>query len=209
MREHLLLPGPAGPIETVIEVPEGAPAGLALIAHPHPLHGGTMDNKVVTTLARAALSAGFVAVRSNFRGVGQSAGVHDHGHGECDDLSALTQIIGERYPGLDWTLLGFSFGAFVQQQLSLRLPVGQHLRQVILVAPAVTLRPFGAVNGPATLLQGDQDEIIPLAAVRAYAQTHALNLVVVPEAGHFFHGKLLDLRSAVSTLLTAPKGGDN
>jgi len=204
MREHLLLPGPAGPIETVIEVPEGAPAGLALIAHPHPLHGGTMDNKVVTTLARAALSAGFVAVRSNFRGVGQSAGVHDHGHGECDDLSALTQIIGERYPGLDWTLLGFSFGAFVQQQLSLRLPVGQHLRQVILVAPAVTLRPFGAVNGPATLLQGDQDEIIPLAAVRAYAQTHALNLVVVPEAGHFFHGKLLDLRSAVSTLLAAP-----
>ena len=203
MREHRLLPGPVGPIETVIETPEGSPTGLALIAHPHPLHGGTMDNKVVTTLARAALAAGLVAVRSNFRGVGQSAGVHDHGLGECDDLSALTQAIGERYPTLDWTLLGFSFGAFVQQQLSLRLPVGQRLRQVILVAPAVTLRPFGAIGGPATLLQGDQDEIIPLAAVRDYAQAHELNLVIVPEAGHFFHGKLLDLRAQVSALLMA------
>jgi alpha/beta superfamily hydrolase len=201
MREHLLLPGPVGPIETVIETPQGSPAGLALIAHPHPLHGGTMDNKVVTTLARAALTAGLVAVRSNFRGVGQSAGVHDHGLGECDDLAALTQIIGARYPELDWTLLGFSFGAYVQQQLSLRLPVGQGLKQVILVAPAVTLRPFGIVNGPATILQGDQDEIIPLASVRAYAQTQGLNLVIIPNAGHFFHGKLLDLRAQVSARL--------
>ncbi len=206
MREHLLLPGPAGPIETVIETPEGAPRGLALIAHPHPLHGGTMDNKVVTTLARAALAAGLVAVRSNFRGVGQSAGVHDHGLGECDDLAAITRILSERFPGLDWTLLGFSFGAFVQQQLSLRLPATQPpeqaLRQVILVAPAVTLRPFGAVSGPATILQGDQDEIIPLAAVRDYAQVQGIELIVIPEAGHFFHGKLLDLRAQASTLLT-------
>lgn len=207
MREHLLLPGPVGPIETIIETPEGPATGLALIAHPHPLYGGTMDNKVVTTLARAALTAGLIAVRSNFRGVGQTAGVHDHGLGECDDLAALTQTIGKRYPGLDWTLLGFSFGAFVQQQLSQRLPIGQTLRQVILVAPAVTLRPFGTISGTATILQGDQDEIIPLAAVREYAQTHAINLIVVPEAGHFFHGKLLDLRAQVYALLTAHSVG--
>ena len=206
MREHRLLPGPVGPIETVIETPEGTPRGLALIAHPHPLHGGTMDNKVVTTLARAALAAGLVAVRSNFRGVGQSAGVHDHGLGECDDLDAITQILSERFPGLDWTLLGFSFGAFVQQQLSLRLPTGQTLRQVILVAPAVTLRPFGAIGGPAAILQGDQDEIIPLAAVRDYAQAQAIRLIVMPEAGHFFHGKLLDLRAQVGALLERPDG---
>ncbi len=201
MREHRLLPGPVGPIETVVETPNGPPTGLALIAHPHPLHGGTMDNKVVTTLARAAVAAGLVAVRSNFRGVGQTAGIHDHGFGECDDLAALTQNLGTQFPNLDWTLLGFSFGAFVQQQLSQRLPVGQTLRQVILVAPAVTLRPFGTINGPATILQGDQDEIIPLAAVRDYATAQHLDLIVIPEAGHFFHGKLLDLRAQVSTLL--------
>ncbi len=201
MREHQLLPGPVGPIETVIETPQGIPTGLALIAHPHPLHGGTMDNKVVTTLARAAIAAGLVAVRSNFRGVGQSAGVHDHGLGECDDLAAITRILNERFPGLDWTLLGFSFGAFVQQQLSLHLSAEQSLRQVILVAPAVTLRPFGAIGGPATIVQGDQDEIIPLAAVRDYAQAQAIRLIVIPEAGHFFHDKLLDLRAQVSALL--------
>ena len=206
MREHRLLPGPVGPIETVIETPEGTPRGLALIAHPHPLHGGTMDNKVVTTLARAALAAGHIAVRSNFRGVGQTAGVHDHGLGECDDLDAITQILSERFPGLDWTLLGFSFGAFVQQQLSLRLPTKQALRQVILVAPAVTLRPFGAIGGPASIVQGDQDEIIPLAAVRDYAQAQAIRLFVMPEAGHFFHGKLLDLRAQVGALLERPDG---
>lgn len=203
MREHQRLPGPVGPIETVIETPDTPPTGLALIAHPHPLHGGTMDNKVVTTLARATLAAGLITVRSNFRGVGQSAGVHDHGFGECDDLAAIVQIISHRHPGLDWTLLGFSFGAFVQQQLSQRMPIGQSLRQVILVAPAVTLRPFGAIDGPATILQGDQDEIIPLATVQKYAQAQGLNLIVVPEAGHFFHGKLLDLRAQVGTLLEA------
>ncbi len=162
-----------------------------------------MDNKVVTTLARVAVAAGLVAVRSNFRGVGQTAGIHDHGLGECDDLAVITQNISAQFPSLDWTLLGFSFGCFVQQQLSQRLPIGQTLRQVILVAPAVTLRPFGAINGPATLIQGDQDEIIPLAAVRDYATAQRLDLIVIPEAGHFFHGKLLDLRAQVNTLLTA------
>lgn len=157
-----------------------------------------MDNKVVTTLAKAALAHGLIAVRSNFRGVGQSAGAHDHGRGEADDLACIVQHLSARYPTLTWTLLGFSFGAFVQQQLSLRIAV----RQVILVAPAVTMRPFAAIAAPAHILHGDQDEVIPIAAVRDYAHAHNIALSVIPDAGHFFHGKLLDLRDQVSALWT-------
>ncbi|TSA19575.1 MAG: alpha/beta hydrolase [Betaproteobacteria bacterium] len=197
MREHLLINGPVGAIETVIETPDGAPTGLALIAHPHPLHGGTMDNKVVTTLAKVALAHGLIAVRSNFRGVGQSQGTHDHGLGETDDLARVVQHLSARYPAWAWTLMGFSFGAFVQQQLSLRLPA----QQVILVAPAVTMRPFASVSAPATIIHGDHDEIIPLAAVRDYATREAIDLVVIPAAGHFFHGKLIALRDQVSACI--------
>lgn len=198
-REYRLLDGPAGPLEVVLERPHEAPRGLALIAHPHPLFGGTMDNKVVTTLARAALGAEQLAVRSNFRGVGASGGSYADGYGECEDLAFIARRVSEEYPDLPWTLLGFSFGAFVQQQLSQRLAV----RQVILVAPAVVLRPFGPVAAPCTILQGDRDEIIPLAAVQSYAEHQQIPLHIIPGAGHFFHGKLLELRAATQSVLAA------
>lgn len=196
--EHLLIPGPVGAIETVIEHPVGVTQGLALVAHPHPLYGGSMENKVVTTLARLLRELGYSTVRSNFRGVGQSQGQYDEGIGETEDLLAVTAFVAARHPGLAWSLLGFSFGAFVVQQLSTRIAA----ERLIMVAPAVSMRPFTAPGAPAHILQGDADEIIPLAAVAEYAERYAVPLTVIPAAGHFFHGKLIDLREAAKTALS-------
>lgn len=183
-------------IETVVELPEGAPAGLALIAHPHPLRGGSLDNKVTWCLAKAALAAGLVAVRPNFRGVGASSGAHDHGIGETGDLLAVAEVIGANHPGLAWTLMGFSFGCYVQQRVARILPA----QRLIMVGPAVSMYDFGAPAIPTTIIHGAEDEIIPLAAARAYAETHGLPLHVLEGTGHFFHGRLRELQSLVASL---------
>jgi len=183
-------------IETLIEIPDGAPRGLALIAHPHPLRGGSLDNKVAWCLAKAALASGLVAVRPNFRGVGESSGVHDHGIGETDDLLTIAGVVGANYAHLPWTLLGFSFGCYVQQRVAQRLPASQ----LILVGPAISMYPFDPPTIPTTLIHGADDEVIPLAAVRAYAEAHALPLHIVADTGHFFHGKLRELQTLVETL---------
>lgn len=200
MPDPLLIPGPAGAIETVIEHPAGTARGLALVAHPHPLYGGSMGNKVVTTLARLLRELGYITVRSNFRGVGQTEGQYDEGMGETEDLLAVARFIHARHPDLAWSLLGFSFGAFVVQQLSTRLSA----TRLIMVAPAVSLRPFTAPGAPAHIFQGDADEIIPVAAVAEYAGRINLPLTLIPGAGHFFHGKLIDLREAVRAVIVAP-----
>lgn len=200
-RHRLRIKVPAGHLETVVEEPQGAPRGLALIAHPHPLKGGSLDNKVAWTLARAALACGLVAVRPNFRGVGESSGVFDHGIGESEDLIALAASVASHYGALTWTLMGFSFGAYVQHRVVREL----HAERLIMVAPAVSMYEFEATtafaNTATTIIHGSDDEVIPFAAARDYAEKHGIPLIEISGAGHFFHGKLRELQDHVEALL--------
>ncbi len=196
-RHRLRIKVPVGSIETVIEEPEGAPKGLALIAHPHPLKGGSLDNKVAWTLARAALACGLVAVRPNFRGVGGSDGQFDHGIGETEDLLALAAAIEAHYGKQRWILLGFSFGAYVQHRVAREL----HTRQLIMVGPAVSMYEFTATGVPTTILHGTEDEVIPFTAARDYAQRHGIPLIEITGASHFFHGRLRELQEHVEALI--------
>ncbi len=191
-RFKLRIPVPAGKLETVVDDPETERHGLLLMAHPHPLHGGSMNNKVVTTLARAANEAGWVSVRPNFRGVGMSDGEFDAGLGETDDLLAVARFVEASYPGLPWVLAGFSFGAFVQHRLRQQLDA----QRLILVAPAVTMYEFDPVPPDTVVIYGDADELIPPVAIRLWADQQQLTQKTIPNAGHFFHGKLKELKQA-------------
>lgn len=191
-RYKLRIPVSVGKLETVVDDPETDRRGLLLVAHPHPLHGGSLENKVVTTLAKAANEAGWVSVRPNFRGVGMSDGAFDAGVGETDDLLAVARFVEASYPGLPWVLAGFSFGAFVQHRLRQQLDA----RQLILVAPAVTMYEFDPVPEDTIVIFGDADELIPPAAIQLWAQQQGLTTKIIPEAGHFFHGKLAELKQA-------------
>lgn len=186
-----------GVIETLIEEPDGPPAGLALIAHPHPLHGGTLDNKVVYTLARAALAKNLVAVRPNFRGVGASDGEYDHGIGETEDMLTVAHAVAPAYPGLAWTLFGFSFGAYVQHRVAYRLPA----QRLIMVGPAVSMYAFEPPAIRTDILHGDQDELIPVGIVADYARQHGVALHEIAGADHFFNRKLTDLKQHLLGLL--------
>lgn len=196
---RLRVKGQAGAIETVIERPAGAPRGLALIAHPHPLHGGSLENKVVSMLARAALQSGYVAVRPNFRGVGKSEGEYDHGVGETEDMLAVATAVEPGFPGLAWSLLGFSFGAYVQHRVAGHMPV----KRLVMVGPAVGMYEFSPPPARADIVHGEADELIPLGIVADYAHRHSIPLHVVPGAGHFFHGRLLEVRARIAALLEA------
>lgn len=193
--------GPAGTIECAVDEPVLAPGsgpalrGVAVVCHPHPLHGGTLDNKVVQTLARAFTQLGYRAVRFNFRGVGASAGSWDEGRGEVDDALAVIQAM--HAPGLPLALAGFSFGAYVASQAALRLPADQQPERLVLVGPAVHNFPLGPVPQDSIVVHGETDEIVPLAAVFDWARPQALPVVVVPGTGHFFHGQLALLKSLV------------
>ena len=191
-RYKLRIPVAAGRLETVIDDPETERHGLLLVAHPHPLHGGSLDNKVVATLAKAANEAGWISVRPNFRGVGMSDGTFDAGDGETDDLEAVVRFVENSYPGLPWALAGFSFGAFVQHRLRQRVEA----RRLILVAPAVTMYEFEPVPEDTVVIFGDADELIPPAAIQLWAQQQGIATRIIPEAGHFFHGKLKELKQA-------------
>jgi hypothetical protein len=195
-KHRLRIKLPVGKIETVVEDPEECRRGLALIAHPHPLHGGSLDNKVAWTLARAAVNQGLVAIRPNFRGVGESDGAFDHGIGETEDLLGLAAAIAPHYPELPWTLMGFSFGAYVQHRVAAAL----HAERLIMVGPAVSMYDFDAPAIPAHIIHGVEDELIPIDAVRAYARSHRIPLHEIEEAGHFFHGKLRPLQALVESL---------
>ena len=181
--------GPAGRIECAVDSPEGGAQGVALIAHPHPLFGGTLDNKVVQTLARAFVELGYEAWRPNFRGVGQSEGRYDEGRGEVDDLEAVLQAQGHA----SVVLAGFSFGAAMQARLSQR--VG--FERMALVAPAVANFDTPAVRAGTLVIHGELDETVPLAAVLDWARPQELPVVVVPGAEHFFHRRLAVLRSII------------
>ena len=194
--ETLLIDGPVGAIETIVENP-GAPHGIAVIAHPHPLYGGTNTNKVTQTLARTFLRLGYAALRPNFRGVGRSAGTHDEGRGECADLLAVIAEAKRRFGDLPVVLGGFSFGAYVQTHVAQALAAANHPAQrLVLVGTAAGhvegSRQYAALAvAPDTIvIHGSADSTVPLANVIAWAEPLDLPVIVVPGADHFFHRRL-------------------
>ena len=203
--ERCLIPGPAGVLEAqldaaALEVCPGRKAPVAVVCHPHPLHGGTLTNKVAHMVAKAFTEMGVATLRFNFRGVGESSGTYDQGVGEVDDLRAAVDWLRARHPQAPLWLAGFSFGAFV----ALR---GQALAQaarLLLVAPPVAMFDFPAqseVRIPWLLIQGSEDEIVDPDKVSAWAQQQVLAPVLyrMEGAGHFFHGRLIDLRQHIQT----------
>jgi alpha/beta superfamily hydrolase len=183
--------GAAGRIECAVDLPQGAPRGVALVAHPHPLYGGTLDNKVVQTLARAFVELGYETWRPNFRGVGETEGTHDEGRGELEDLQRVLTHSG----ATKFVLAGFSFGAAVQALLAQRVIP----ERMVLVGLAVTRLDVPAVPGDTILIHGEADETVPLGAVLDWARPHDLPVVLVPGADHFFHRKLHVLRGIVTS----------
>jgi len=201
--QRITLQGSAGAIEALRDVPDlgtpGAVTHVAVIAHPHPLYGGTMNNKVVQTLARAFVQCGWVAVRFNFRGVGASAGEYDHGRAEREDLLA---VIGQVAPqGVALALAGFSFGAYVTSHAAAALEGIRDIEKLILVGVAASrfeVAPVTASLQPRTLvLHGEQDDTVPLGDVLDWARPQSLPVTVVPGVEHFFHGQLPLLKSLV------------
>ena len=195
--ESLVIEGPSGALEGIVDDPGIAGPHYAVICHPHPLYGGTMDNKVVTTVARALNSLAIPTLRFNFRGVGRSGGAYDQGVGETDDAAAAAAYGAARWPGRDMLAAGFSFGGYVALRLARRIPAAR----LITVAPAVLLftADIGAPACPWVIIQGDADDVVDPKALMAWASalTPAPRLVVLPGVGHFFHGRLHDLREAV------------
>jgi alpha/beta superfamily hydrolase len=201
--EPVMIPSPAGSLEAAAEEASGAPrSSYAVICHPHPLHGGTMENKVVTTLGKALRSGGVPTLRFNFRGVGRSTGAFDGGRGETDDARAVAAYGALRWPGRRLLIAGFSFGAFVALKLAQVEPV----ELLITVAPPVDRFDFSGLAAPRApwlVVQGDADDIVNPQRVLEWVRslTPAPHLVVVPGVGHFFHGHLAELRDAVGDVL--------
>ena len=195
---RILLDGPVGKIEIALNAPRGQPRGIALIAHPHPLYGGTLDNKVAQTLAKAFTELDCIALRPNFRGVGLTEGKHDDGRGETEDLLAVLAYAQQHYADLPVFLAGFSFGSFVQIQVRERAAAGK----LVLVAPAVgriQAQQFDAGRVPAgtLVIHGELDETVPLAACLDWARPQELPIVVIPGADHFFHRRLHIIKQLV------------
>ena len=195
--QHQSIDGPSGAIECAIDAPVGAPRGVAVVCHPHPQHGGTMDNKVVQTLARAFTQLGYTAVRFNFRGVGGSAGTWAQGPGEIED--ALAVIAALRVPAQPLVLAGFSFGAYVASNAAARLASSADgtVQRLVLVGPAASRFDMVAVPQDTLVIHGEADDVVPLAAVLHWARPQSLPVTVIPGAGHFFHGQLSLLKSLV------------
>lgn len=196
-RGDLLLRGPAGALECAVDVPEPGeerPATM-VICHPHPQHGGTMRNKVVTIMERSMRELGLHTVRFNFRGVGASEGSFDDGYGETDDLFAVTEWVRKARPDDELWLGGFSFGAYVSVRAAQNLRLGQ----LISIAPPVDRYEFASLSRPECpwlVVQGDEDDVVSIDAVQEWAESlePAPDLVIMQQAGHFFHRRLMDLR---------------
>jgi len=191
--QKVLIEGPAGRLEVVVTDPGDERNGYAIIAHPHPLHGGTLDNKVVQTLAKSFYGLGYAAVRFNFRGVGESDGVFDDGRGELEDLLAVGDFAHERFGNVAGALAGFSFGSFVAAAAASRLKP----RHLVLIAPAVGRFPVAEVQADTLVVHGEKDDVVLLADVLDWARPQNLPVVVFPGAGHFFHGGLIELQKVV------------
>ncbi len=201
--KHFTMQGNAGLMEGLIDLPlDGRkPRGLALVAHPHPLYGGTMENKVAQTLARTFVALDYVVARINFRGVGQSEGVHDRGHGETDDMELLYRHMVEQYPELPVALAGFSFGTYVQSHLAQRLAAaGTPVEGLVLVGAAAGKWEMADIPANTILIHGENDDTIPVQAVYDWARPQDIPVLVIPGADHFFHRKLNHIKSWVVAL---------
>ena len=195
------IPGPAGALEVAInapaQAPDAGPRGIALVAHPLPLQGGTLDNKVVQTLAKTFAALGYVSVRFNFRGAGKSEGTFDDGVGETDDALAALAFARSEFPALAATppvLAGFSFGSFVQARVA-------HIvapERMVLVGPAVQRFTVDTVPADTIVIHGEEDEIVALGDVFAWARPQQMPIVVFPGCGHFFHGRLPQLQRVIT-----------
>ena len=194
--------GPAGAIECAVDAPAGVVRGVAVICHPHPQHGGTLDNKVVQTLARAFVQMGWRSVRFNFRGVGASGGDWDEGRGEVDD--ALAVIAHFRRPAQPWLLAGFSFGAYVASQAAAQLPDDARPARMVLVGPSTQRQVMAQVPADTVVIHGETDDVVPLSATLDWARPQSLPVIVFPGVGHFFHGQLARLKSVVVQQLQPP-----
>jgi alpha/beta superfamily hydrolase len=196
-KQEFFLRGPAGQLECIADVPEAAeerPATI-VICHPHSLHGGTMHNKVVTIIERSMRELGLRTVRFNFRGVGDSEGNYDEGYGETDDLFAVIEFVRRTRPEDQLWLAGFSFGSYVATRAAQNLQLGQ----LICIAPPVDRYDFMELQRPACpwlIVQGDEDEVVNVEAVLNWEQEvdPRPDLMVMEQAGHFFHRRLMDLR---------------
>ena len=196
--------GEAGAIEGLLDQPEGAASGVAVVAHPHPLFGGTMDNKVVQTLARAFVQCGWTVARFNFRGVGASEGVHDAGEGEARDfLSVVEQVA----PKGALAVAGFSFGSFVASHAIQALWDKRDIDKIVFVGTATERLSVADVpeslHEKTLVVHGEQDDTVSLASVMDWARPQSLPVMVVPGGGHFFHGQLPLLKSLVVRHLMA------
>lgn len=189
-----VIPAPMGVLHGVAHIPQTEPRAIAIVAHPLPTMGGTMENKIVTTLAKTFAELGFVALRFDFRGVGDSSGSYDEGNGEVDDALTVVRYAQQEFGDLPLILAGFSFGGYVQARAAEQL----HPDKLVLVAPAVGR--FAMPNVPVNTLviHGEKDEVVPLADILEWARPQHLPVVVVPEATHYFHGHLHQIKAIVS-----------
>ena len=200
--QDFFIAGEVGQLECKLDLPsDSTPRGIALLAHPHPLYGGTMDNKVIQTLARAFTTLDYVSVRMNFRGVGASAGVHDAGVGETNDMALLHAYMTQQYPHLPVALAGFSFGTFVQAQLQQRL-IALHTpaERLALIGTAAGKWQLPEVAADTILIHGEEDDTIPLSDVLNWARPQDIPVIVIPGADHFFHRKLHHIKQLVIQL---------
>ncbi len=192
--ERYTIPGPAGALEVALNVPAQPLSGLALVLHPNPVEGGTLDNKVAHTLAKTFFALGYAAVRCNFRGVGASQGAFDGGEGESADALAALAHGRERAGDLPVVLAGFSFGAFVAARVAQLIAA----ERVVLVGPAVRRFPVADVPADTIVIHGEEDDVVPLGDVLAWARPQSLPVTVFPGCGHFFHGRLPQLARVIA-----------
>lgn len=203
--EIFFIAGMVGQLECAIDLPDpevfAHPLGLALVAHPHPLYGGTMENKVTQTLARTFVALGYATVRMNFRGVGKSEGTHDAGIGETEDMALLLHFMRQKYPDLPLVLGGFSFGTFVQSCLQQRLKAeGKAVQRMVLVGAAAGKWAMPDIPGNSILIHGELDDTIPLQAVFDWLRPQDIPVIVIPGADHFFHRRLHHVKTIVINL---------
>lgn len=196
--EHIIIPGPIGKLEAMLDLPEAPSTHAIVICHPHPLHGGTMHNKVITMLAKVCTQLGATHLRFNYRGVGASDGEYGNLEGEVDDTLAAIDWLTTHHPFQTLWLFGFSFGAYIAARASIERPC----KQLLSVAPAVQHAQFDTlppIPCPWTIIQGEKDEIVPTSLVVDFAHSRAEhpNLIVLPECGHFFHGHLTLLKETL------------
>ncbi len=200
--ENIFISGPVGTLDARLHNRSAAAASAPwtlVVCHPHPLYGGTMDNKVITTIAKAGVELGMQVLRFNYRGVGRSAGTFADAVGECEDLQAVIAWVKQQFPNLRLLLCGFSFGAYIAAKVASEIP---DIKGLVTVAPAVLHYNFNGItkiNCPWFLIQGSADEIVPPHSVYSFIEKTTQNIqrIDFADAGHFFHGRLIELKQTV------------